>query len=235
MRALATVLALVGAAQGAAAEPMDLARSGSRWVAVQVVTSAAGEEPLTLSPPARGWLQARPGSRRRTVTIPGRAVERRFFGAHRPVAGSFSDFVWVFHADTGHVVSASVSGRVNEIVRLGPFEASVQVAIIAWLSSAASGGYGPVRLVAGRPLRPWCADPQLPGCTRVAAAAYDPRTGRVRALGPVCASWRTRRTQAFSWLGHARFREEPQRAEAPEARPALRRTTADATPRGGQC
>lgn len=204
---LTAIAALVGAGSAAAGPPMDLARREHRWVEVRVVTTPPDARRPRLSQPARAWYTVGPRPHQRTVTVPGPSVERAFFADRRPLRQSFTDFVWVFDASTGHVVSAGFSGEVVEPVRFGPFQASARVSIAIALSTLAPGGYREPRELAGRRVFGYCADPEHPDCTSVASAAYDPGSGWVEANGAVCASWRSLRTLAYTSLGRARFAE----------------------------
>ncbi len=208
MLAVATLLVLMaGTTRAIAGGAMELARLEPRWVTVQVVTTIPGDRELRLSEPAIAWYQADPGSRRRTVTVPGSQVERVFFANRSPVDHSFSDFVWVFDAATGHVSSASFSGLVDERIRVGPLRTSARVAIAVEVSTHVPGGYLAPRELAGRTVVGYCPDPTQAGCTAVASTVYDPESGWVRANGAVCAAWHSLRTLAYTSLGQAKFRE----------------------------
>lgn len=201
------LIPLAAATRANANDPMDLARTEARWISVQVINALPGERHPRPGPPARAWYAVgdRPGER--VVTVPGPEVERIFFANRSPVDRSFSDFVWVFDAETGHVLSASFTGMVSEPVWIGPLQATARVAIAARLSTRMPGGYRRPRRIAGRTVTGYCADSDLPECTAVEPAAYDPETGWVRANGAVCASWRSLRTLAYTTMGQARFLE----------------------------
>lgn len=188
---------------------MDLARRQARWVTVEAVITSPDATHERLSQPARAWYEvgARPGER--IVTVPGHEVERVLFADRTPVDGSFSDFVWVFDATTGHVVSASLSGSISEPIRLGPLRTAAEVSIEILVSTRISGGYQPPHRIAGKTVIGYCADPSLPDCHPVPIAAYDRASGWVRSAGAVCASWRSLRTLAYTSLGQARFTERP--------------------------
>ena len=219
---LVGALALATPPRAVAEKAMDLARAESRWVSVQVTTSLPGQDPQRLSDAVRAWYAPVRGTSRRTVRVPGALVERSLLAERQPVAGSFSDFVWVFEAATGHVLSASFAGRIDEPVRIGPFRSSARVSIVTHLSTRVMGGYRVVRQIAGHTILGFCRASRDAACVPVTGAAYDRSSGWVRANGAVCASWRSLRTLAYTSLGHARFRElQPgdERTGAPPPRP----------------
>ncbi|MBW2229926.1 MAG: hypothetical protein JRH17_06035 [Deltaproteobacteria bacterium] len=224
----AIVLLFAGTTQATAGEAMDLARLESRWVALQVVTTIPGDPEPHLSGPALGWYEAGPGKTQRSVTVPGPEVERIFFADRSPVDHSFSDFVWVFDVVTGHVVSASFSGLVDEPIRIGPIRSSVRVSILVELSTRAAGGYRAPRELAGRTVIDYCPDPTRLGCTEVPGAVYDSESGWVSANGGVCAVWRSLSTHAYTSIGQARFQElDPSRvAMSTPSEPTIERRPA---------
>ena len=233
MKPTATLVAiaflLAGIGRATAVQPMDLANPEARWVSVQVVTTSPGDPHPRLSPPARAWYELGPQAGERLITVPGSEVEAVLFADRSPVDRSFSDFVWILDAESGHVSAASFSGRVHEPVEIGPLRTAAQVSIAVLLSTHMPGGYQRPRRIAGRTVIGYCADSGRPDCSGVAGAVYDAESGWVRANGAVCASWRSLRTLAYTSLGHARFAElrpgpspsaPPQRARAAPPRAA---------------
>lgn len=228
LSALVAIAILFAVAERATAlEPMDLSRRTARWITVQVVTSAPGEAKPRLSEPVHAWYEvgSRPGER--VITVPGPEVERVFLAERRPIEDSFSDFVWVFDATTGHVSSASFSGSLDEPVRIGPFQTRARVSITVVLSTRFSGGYRRQRRIAGRTVVGYCAELLRTDCTPAASAAYDPSSGWVRANGAVCATWRTFHTLAYTQLGWARFAEKE-----PHGKPIAPPQSFDVSPLG---
>ncbi|MCA9512302.1 MAG: hypothetical protein R3E88_10275 [Myxococcota bacterium] len=222
MSALSSQVALglivAAAASAQTPRPMDLANPAARWVAVRALVAPSDAADGRLSPPARAWYEpgATPGER--VVSVPGPEVERVFFADRKAVASSFSDFVWVLDAASGHVLAASFSGAIDEPVEIGPLHTSVEVSIAASFSTRMPGGYRRPHRIAGRSVIAYCADARHRDCTAVATAAYDPESGRVRANGAVCATWRSLRTLAYTSLGQAWF-TELESEDAPPRRP----------------
>ena len=198
---------LTGKPEAAAGQPMDLGRQESRWVEVQVATALPGDREPRLSAPALGWYEVGPGSTQRTVRVPGAEVERIFLADRHPVERSFSDFVWIFDARTGHVQSASFSGLVDQPIRLGPLQLWARVSIAVELSTLVTGGYSKPHPLGGQTVVGYCPDSTAQGCTAVSPSVYETATGWVRANGAVCAAWHSLRTLAYTSLGHARFQE----------------------------
>src|SRR5262249_49097944 len=144
---------LLGADPGAVAadaRPMDPSRLESRWVAMQVIRGAPGTPEVHLSEPALAWYEVGPEKTQRTVRVPGLEVERVLMPDRHPVDGSFSDFVWIFDVETGDVLSASLSGELNQPIRLGPLQMSSRVSIAVDLNTFVVGGYTPVRELGGQ-------------------------------------------------------------------------------------
>lgn len=207
MKALfAAAISLVAGEGAAASDPMDLRRTDARSVELQVVIASPRDGRLSLSPLVRGRFEAGPAKNQRTVTVPGAEVERVLLPDQNPVAASFSDFVWTFDADTGSVLSASLSGLVDQPIHVGPMQLVARVAISFALSTQTRAGYGPPHPLAGQTVVSFC-DPDASECTAARNADYDASTGWVQANGPVCAVWHSFQTRAYTTLGHARFFE----------------------------
>ena len=175
--------------------------------------ASPGDHPARLDgdyeAPCPAWLEPGPAEGQVTVSVASPIVERVLFGEVQGVPGSFSDFVWVFDAASGDVVSASVSGRVIETLRIGAFSRRVEAALDARMSTRAIAGYAPPRRRLGQRIFEFCADAGDPACTLVPAAPYDARTGYVNAVGAVLARSVGFETRTFSPLGEARFAELP--------------------------
>jgi hypothetical protein len=193
-------------------EPLDLANPQPRWVHVQFEASP-DDHPARLDgfyeAPSLAWLEPGPLEGQVRVSVPAAAVEAVLFRGAQPVPGSFSDFVWIFDVETGHVASASVSGRVVETLQLGVFSRRVEADLEARMNTRTTVGYTPPRLRLGQRIFGYCTDPRDADCTLVPAAPYDPRSGYVNAVGAVVARSIGFESRTFSPLGEARFAERP--------------------------
>jgi hypothetical protein len=211
---LLPVLVLIAAA--AAGEPMDLGNSEPRWVTVRFEVSPPNR-PLqtdvhyTRDLPA--WLEpgALPGEVR--VTVAGSLVEQHLLGGQHPVHGSFSDFVWTFDAESGHVRSATLSGVLRQRLRIGFSTFEVETPIRVVMDTASPAGYGRTQRLFGHRILGFCAPDHSSRCQAVQPTPYDRATGYVNALGPVAADAQLARVRSFSPLGEAVFSEaEPRLA-----------------------
>jgi hypothetical protein len=195
----------------ASAEPLNLGDATPRWIEVvfeaspadlpgQRVTTWSHPMPAMLRPSARsGWL---------VVAIPPDVVERELIPEQNPVPGSFSPFVWVFDAASGHVVSADLEGAVQRRVPLGFLRPKVRAEVRFEMGTDRVAGFLEPRNFFGQRLYEFCeASTRNASCTLVPPAVYDRETGYVNAVGLVEARSKGIATRSFSSLGEARFLE----------------------------
>lgn len=218
---LAALLALLAGPAGAQStdRPLDLSDPTPRWVDVAFELSprdAPGRLDAAWSPRLRAWLQ--PADLRRKgwvlVALPAPAAERLFtLGEERPAEGSFSDFVWVFDAASGHVVSAEVTGALYTRVGWGFLGSDARVEFRAVMSTAGGPrGFRSPFFLLGQSLFRVCEPAEAErddDCTLVAPVPLQPHTGYVNAVGEILATGHGITTRSFSSLGEARFFETP--------------------------
>jgi len=206
-------IVLLAAALGplqAIAKPMDLRDAKPRWVQVRFELSPPdqpGQTDTVYSPPFAAWLEPgeRPGEVR--ITVDGRTVEQHLIPEQEPRPGSFSDFVWVFDAETGHVRSAQVSGAVRRQLRLGLANLKVTARIRVEMNTRSDAGFKKPAHLLGHRVHRFCAASDTGPCTLVPARSYDPNTGYVNAVGTIWANSGPFRFRSFSPLGEAIFSE----------------------------
>jgi hypothetical protein len=194
----------------ALAEPMDLRDPEPRWVQVRFELSPPdrpGQTGTVYSPPFAAWLEVgeRPGEV--SVSVDGRIVEQHLLPEHEPRPGSFSDFVWIFEAETGHVRSAKVSGEVRRRLRLGPASWKVTARIRVEMNTRNDAGFTQPANLMGQRIHRFCTAANSGPCTLVPARTYDPTTGYVNAVGAIGANSGPIRFESFSPLGEAIFSE----------------------------
>jgi hypothetical protein len=204
------LLAAAFAPLQALAEPMDLRDPEPRWVQVRFELSPPdrpGQTDTVYSPPFAAWLEPgqRPGEV--SVSVDGRTVEQHLLSDHEPRPGSFSDFVWIFDTETGHVRSAKVSGSINRRLRLGRTRWKVTARIRIEMSTRSDAGFTQPAQLFGQQVHRFCVASDTGPCTLVTARAYDPLTGYVNAVGAIGAKSGAVRFQSFSPLGEAIFSE----------------------------
>ena len=212
-RLLCAGIALIAAAFAplqALAEPMDLRDPEPRWVQVRFELSPPdrpGQTDTVYSPPFAAWLEPgeRPGEV--SVSVDGRTVEQHLLPDHEPRPGSFSDFVWIFDVETGHVRSAKVSGAVHQRLRLGLASWKVTARIRVEMNTRSDAGFTQPANLMGQRVRRFCAAADSGPCTLVPARTYDPITGYVNAVGAIGADSGPIRFESFSPLGEAIFSE----------------------------
>jgi hypothetical protein len=215
VRAVAFGTLVLGGAAIAGANPaqppMDLRDPRPRAISVRFETSPP-ERPdqlaTTYTDALPAWLAPDEERGRVRVTIEGRDVESGFLYRRRPVPGSFSDYVWIFDAVTGDVVSAQLSGTLVRRLEVGPFGQDVATPFRVELSTLALAGFESPRSVFGQLVFEHCAR-VAPGCTLVAPRRYDPRSGYVNAVGSLVARAMGMAMQTFSPMGEAIFSERP--------------------------
>jgi hypothetical protein len=205
---LAAALAVV--AGSAAGEPLDLRDPRPRLVSVRFELSPAdrpGQLDSVWSVPFAGWLEPVEGAGEVRIRIDGGIVERHLLRDYDPKPGSFSDFVWRIDTATGHVRQASVAGRLARRLRLGFTSWHVDADIRVQMDTGAPAGFAPPQDLFGQSLAQFCREAAGPGCTLVAPQPYDPRTGYVRAVGPIAVAAPLLNVESFSPLGEALFHE----------------------------
>jgi len=194
----------------ALAEPMNLRDPEPRWVQVCFERSPPdrpGQTDTVYSPPFAAWFE--PGERPDDVrvTVDGRTVEQHLLPDHEPQPGSFSDFVWIFDAETGHVRSARVSGTVHRRIRLGPASWKVSARIHVEMNTSRDAGFKRPASLMGQRVHRFCVAADSGPCNLVPAHTYDPLTGYVNAVGTIGAHSGPIRFESFSPLGEAIFSE----------------------------
>lgn len=209
MRQVALVAALlVHGVDPVGAEPLDLHDGLPRPVQVVFEVSpsdAPGRLDADYGDPAPGWFE--PGPVAGQVTVRVRAAEmERVVRRHQPVPGSFSDFVWVFEVETGHVLSARVTGQFLKQVDWGFFSTHVVTETETLLGTRIRAGFRPPRTRLGHLVFEFCIEEQE--CTDVPPRPYDPFTGYVNAVGSIDArALAGTRSVSFSPLGEAIWSE----------------------------
>ncbi len=199
---------LASAAVPAASAPLDLSNATPRPVTVRFEVSPSdrpGDRAQRFTPSLTGQLEpAAPGTLR--LRIPGAAVEQYLLAEQEPLAGSFSDFVWLFDSATGEVLSAELSGVLTRQVNWGLIGARVEAQIEARMSTLVEAGFRePVSLL-GHRIFAYCG-PEEPRCQLVPPRRFDPETGYVNAVGEIYARSSLLTTRSFSPLGEAIFEE----------------------------
>jgi hypothetical protein len=204
------------AASAAMAVPLDLDDPTPRWVEVRFEISPA-DAPGRLD---QEWSVARPAYLEPTagglirIEVPAEVLEahHRTTGTDA-VPGTFGSFVWTLDTATGHVLDASLAGRIREPVGLGPMRTTVEVRIRVEMTTRSTGGFRPESSYLGRKAHAFCesAPAAARDCTLVPPRPLNPESGYVNAIGSVRAETPLIRLRAFSPLGEARFSERADR------------------------
>ena len=205
----ALVVITVADAAARAAEPMDLRDPQPRWIAVRFENSPSdqpGQLATRYTAELPAWFEPDGASSRVRVTIAGSAVETGWFKGHRLRAGSFSDFVWTFDSPSGDVVSARLRGTLIRRLDFGVFGSDVDLPFEAEMTTRSAVGFEAGRRTLGQLVFPLCERAER-GCTLVAPARYDVRTGYVNAVGSIVARAMGVAARTFSPLGEAIFME----------------------------
>jgi hypothetical protein len=212
---------IIGAASGllvqaaaaipdAAAEPLDLRDRQPRRVIVEFEISPR-EKPAQTNRRYTGALLARiePGERdgEIRVVIPGDVVEKSLVADESPIPGTFSDFVWVFDSETGHVRSATFQGHVERQLDWGFMTSRAHAEIQVDMGTERIAGFRQPRNLLGQLFFSHCADLSSPRCTVVEARPLDPATGYVNAVGGLRVRSSVMDLNGFSPLGEAIFSE----------------------------
>lgn len=229
---LVLTVGLPGGVHAAAEVPLDLLDPRPREIQVRFEVSPR-EAPAQTRRVFSGAFTARvePGKRESElrVVIPAAVVEAHLLRDHRPIAESFSDFVWTFDTETGHVISAEVSGRVRPELDWGFMKTSTQADIQIHMGTTITAGFERPKKVLGNLVFRYCTDAVAPSCRVVETTPYDPATGYVNAVGRVWVHSAIADVWNFSPLGEAVFHEhenvqdrlaqEPGAVELPAAAP----------------
>ncbi len=203
-------------ATAASAVPLDLEDPTPRWIEVRFETSPA-DEPGRLD---QEWSVARPaylepadGGRIR-IEVPAEILETHLQTTGTDaVPGTFGSFIWTLDVATGHVVEASLAGRIREPIDLGPMRTTVEVQIQVEMTTMRSGGFRPESSYLGKKAHRFCESALEASheCTLVPPLPLHPDSGYVNAIGSVRAATPFVRLRAFSPLGEARFSEREDR------------------------
>ena len=207
---LAGLLAAAWLAAPAAAEPMDLTNAKARWVSIRFEMSPPGQPGQTNAvyiAPIQAWLEPADDSPHRRVIIARDVVEARLLEGYDPVPGTFSDYVWAFDAETGHVLSAALAGTVNRTLDWGIVRTHVKAKVSFRMDTLGSAGYRKPRSFLGQPVNYFCEPGSSEGCVAVAAQRYDAATGYVNAVGTIEVESLIKRLRTFSTIGEAIFSE----------------------------
>jgi hypothetical protein len=199
----------VAEASARAAEPMDLRDPRPRWISVRFENSPLdqpGQLATQYTAELPAWFEPDRVGNRVRVTIAGSAVESGRFEQQRLRAGSFSDFVWLFDASSGEVLSARVRGTLIRRLDFGVFGSDVDLPFEAEMTTRSAVGFEAVRHTLGQLVFPFCERAER-GCTLVAPVRYDSRTGYVNAVGSIVARAIGAAARTFSPLGEAIFSE----------------------------
>jgi hypothetical protein len=203
---VALFLTFAGEAQGQA---LDLTNPKARMISVSFENSDSelpGALDRKYGTPVQGWFVPGPGPGQALVRIPASQVEGMLSG-YKPVPGTFSDFVWIFDIQTGHVESASFAGVVRSTVSWGFFEIEVETAIVTEMRTSVSAGFRQPEKRFGQMVFSYCEDASL-ACHRIQPAPLDARSGYVNAVGSMRAvALGGIETECFSPMGEAIFRE----------------------------
>jgi hypothetical protein len=198
---------------GAFAEPVDLLDPTPRWIEVAFEVSPRDKPEQTdtvYTPRIRAWLDAGDSPGRMQVTIDRHDVEGVLLAPDEPVAGSFSDFVWIFDVLTGEVVSASLDGILTQELDWGLFRSKVPARIAVDMGTNRVGGFKKPRNWLGQQIFGYCDAQVDPSCNVIAASGYDATSGYVNAIGDLSVRFGDLKLRTFSPLGEAVFSEAGQ-------------------------
>lgn len=193
----------------ASAGPVELGNAAPRWVEIAFEVSPRdrpGQVDTHYTERIRAWLDGA-GDGRVRITVDRRDVERTLVAADGPVAGSFSDFVWIFDAESGEVLSASLSGELEKELDWGLFDSKVRTAIEVEMATRDRVGYKPAKRMMGQEFFASCRAGDDARCTPVRASVYDPARGYVNAVGDLRVRFGDIVLDTFSPLGEARLFE----------------------------
>lgn len=201
---------LVATATAASAEPLNLFDPRPREIAVSFENSPR-DFPARMNGSYTQYFRAfvKPGLRESEVrvVIPAETVEEHLLGEQRPIRESFSDFVWTFDVETGHVISAHLSGRVRPRIEWGFMTTETQADIEVEMGTARVGGFKRPLRVMGQLVFRYCTTLGDTNCQFVEPKPFDRETGYVNAIGQVRVRSAFLDLWNFSPMGEAIFRE----------------------------
>lgn len=204
----------------ATAEPMDLLDPTPRPIEVAFEVSPRENPTQTdtvYTPNLTAYLEPGDVLGQIRVTVDRRDVESVLFAGHDPVPGSVSDFVWVFDAESGEVVSAELSGRLVKELDWGLWNSTAETYVEIEMVTQRVGGAEKPRRWLGQMLFGYCDDPSQRSCEIVSGRSYDRDSGYVYAVGAMQVHFGKLKLPTFSPLGEAIFSE----AEAVGSRTAV--------------
>ncbi|MBW2275440.1 MAG: hypothetical protein JRG96_19415 [Deltaproteobacteria bacterium] len=220
--ALAGLILVLASAASAGGDPMNLSDRRPRWVGVTFEVSSSddpGRINTRYSDSFAAWL--RPGETEDLieVVVPSSVVEEHLLVEESPMPGSFSDFVWVFDARGGEVVSASVSGVMLRTLDWGLAKTRAAARIQVDMGTRARAGFEAPRTLLGQTFFRHCTRRNSASCTLVDGVPLDPSSGYVNAVGAMQVRSSVTTLRSFSPLGEAIFQEvaEPELAVAASA------------------
>ncbi|MFK7897302.1 MAG: hypothetical protein AB8G23_15790 [Myxococcota bacterium] len=217
------MMVLGSAATVSAAGPLDLQNPTPRWVEVRFEISPAnrpGQLDSEWSGSRAAYVDPRAAEGIVEVRIPAEEIEAHLRSTGTDaIPGTFSEFVWTFDRETGHVLAAQMQGRVRERVKLGFIQTSATIDIKVDMTTQQTAGFASESGMLGIETQRFCApgpvragsrikrSRRIKGCVGVEAAPLDPDRGYVNAVGTVRAATAVVEIEAFSPLGEARFSE----------------------------
>ena len=193
------------------AEPMRLGDPTPRWVVIQFEDSPRDRPDLlngSYTEPFSAWLEPDDHGHV-TVRLSGEVLEKSLFRKNDPVAGSFSDFLWIFDEESGAVLSAEFSGVFSYKIDWGFSTSRIKARVQARMATTRPGGFRAARRVLDRLLIGYCEDVGSRRCQAVHPSAYDASRGYVNAVGYLSIDSPFKRFETFSALGEALFSEAP--------------------------
>jgi len=205
-----TCLVCPGGVSAIVGEPLDLLDPSPREIDVYFEVSPREAPEQTRQIYSRAYVaRVEPGQRSSElrVIVPGAVVEAHLLDDQRPVPESFSDFVWTFDVETGHVLSAELRGRVEPQLDWGFMKTQTEASIQVSMGTAVVGGFERPRHVLGNLVYGYCTDALDPTCRVVETTPFEPATGYVNAVGRVWVHSKILDVWNFSPLGEAVFLE----------------------------
>lgn len=220
---LGMLLLFLSAAAATAAGPLDLNDPTPRWVDVRFEVSPAnrpGQLDSEWSGLRAAYVDPAAGPGIVEIRIPAEEMEAHLRSTGTDaIAGTFSEFVWTFDRETGHVLAAEMRGRVREQVRFGFIRTSATIDIQVEMTTQQLAGFASESGMLGIETQRFCAPGPVKqgakikrsrlreGCVGVLASPLDPARGYVNAVGTVRAATPMVEIEAFSPLGEVRFSE----------------------------
>jgi hypothetical protein len=134
-------------------------------------------------------------------------VETVLLADQDAIPGSISDFVWIFDAATGEVLSAALTGRFLKELDWGLFHSNAEAYVELDMVTQRVGGVTTPRRWLGQTLYGYCDDPAQRSCEIVSGRSYDSTSGYVYAVGAMQVHFGKLKLPTFSPLGEAVFAE----------------------------